>query len=465
MKKNPKQYIPRISLLLCLSLILINCDPDNQILYQSKQFSIHPNRVEQGSLTAIALNDKSIKSNYPISTEITESHWELDRSLSTLPKYESSSSLLNAIYNLAAEESDLIFPMNSIYTSNKKLQIASTSDLAYATVLSMAITHPNIAMKNLLNKVKHGKIIQDSGTGGAWPISSDRMIWSTAAWELYLSTGDLDWLKKAYFIIKNSTEDDLNVIWDYKNHLFKGEASFLNKREQSYPAWMEPKDIAESYSLNIQAIHYKSLNVLIKMGKILNKDTQKYEHVSHALKSSIKQKFWLTDKNLYAQFLYKSDHLTPSKKSESLGQSLLVLWDIVSPERKTDIVNNTPVTSYGIPCFSPQIETIPTYHNKAIWPFVQAFWNQAAARANNMEAVHWGISTSLRSTALFLTNKEYFHVSTGDFKNSEENQSAHIKSSTGLLSNYYKILLGLNYNENQLEFHPFIQENLKVAKN
>ena len=461
MKKNPNQYIPRLSLLLCLSLFLFNCNPDNQILYQSEHFSIHPNRVEQGDLTAIAINDESIKSNYPISTQSNETIWELSQNLDSLPKYESSSSLLNALYKLALDESEMIISNDTIFTSNKKIQAANTSDLAYATILSMAITHPKIAMKNLLNKVKHGKIVQNSGTGGSWPISSDRMIWSTAAWELYLSTGDLDWLKKAYFIIKNSTEDDLNVIWDYKNHLFKGEASFLNKREQSYPAWMEPKDIAESYSLNIQAIHYNSLKVLIKMGKILSKDTQKYEHVSHALKGSIKQKFWLTDKNRYSQFLYQSDHLSASKKSENLGEAMLVLWDIIPMERKTAIVNNTSVSAYGISCFSPQIANVPTYHNNAIWPFVQAFWNQAAAQTNNMEAVHWGLSSSLRSTALFLTNKEYFHMTTGDFKNSEKNQDAHLKSSTGLLSNYYKILLGLHYKENQLEFHPFIPREFK----
>ena len=35
-----------------------------------------------------------------------------------------------------------------------------------------------------------GRIIQDTGTGGSWPCSSDRVIWAVAAWRVYLATGD-----------------------------------------------------------------------------------------------------------------------------------------------------------------------------------------------------------------------------------------------------------------------------------
>ncbi len=37
-------------------------------------------------------------------------------------------------------------------------------------------------MKSLLRKVDPtGRIIQDTGTGGAYPCSTDRMIWAVAA--------------------------------------------------------------------------------------------------------------------------------------------------------------------------------------------------------------------------------------------------------------------------------------------
>jgi uncharacterized protein YyaL (SSP411 family) len=49
-----------------------------------------------------------------------------------------------------------------------------------------------------MQKVKNQRIIQDTGTGGSWPVSTDRMIWALAANEIYNVTGDTDWLKTAF---------------------------------------------------------------------------------------------------------------------------------------------------------------------------------------------------------------------------------------------------------------------------
>jgi hypothetical protein len=68
----------------------------------------------------------------------------------------------------------------------------------------MAILQPKVAIYSLMRKVKNGRIIQDTGTGGAYPVSSDRMICAVAAWTVYKITGDHDWLQKAYAIIKKS---------------------------------------------------------------------------------------------------------------------------------------------------------------------------------------------------------------------------------------------------------------------
>lgn len=49
-------------------------------------------------------------------------------------------------------------------------------------------------MKSLQARVRNGEVEQDTGTGGSWPISSDRVVWCIAAWEAYCLTGDGDWL-------------------------------------------------------------------------------------------------------------------------------------------------------------------------------------------------------------------------------------------------------------------------------
>nr|WP_320119799.1 hypothetical protein [uncultured Marinifilum sp.] len=461
MKKSPTQNIAQLFLLLCILLALTNCNPNNQTLYQSKKFTVFSNRVEQDKYVATAKNHKKIETNYTLDTKTLISKWELEKNLNHLPKYESNSTLLTALYNLSLEEVENNILPDSSFCSHQNAKNIATRDIGYSTILSLSITHPQIAINSLMKKVKYGKIIQDEGTGGSWPINSDRMIWSAAAWELYLNTGDIKWLKKAYFIIKNTTEDDLNIIWDYRKHLFKGEASYLNQAEQFYPKWMEPKDIYESYSLNIQSIHFQSLQVLIQMGKLLGKDTQKYQDICSALQKSINNKFWLENKNYFAQFIYNEKDWILSDKSEGLGESLSILWNISTPERQKLIVSNTPVGEFGIPCFSPQIPNVKAYHNRAIWPFVQAFWNQASAKTGNLEAVCWGLSGMIRSTALFLTNKENILLENGNFIQNDNNTNANLKSSSGFLSNYYRILLGLKYTKDQLEFHPVVPREFK----
>lgn len=453
-------FIPSlITLTISLSIILLNrCNPDDYILYQSSDFSVFPNRIEQGEYTATAHNDSHISSNYP---GLVSEEWKLESDLSKYPKYESNQVLLNAIYKLSLEEIEKNIAPDTTFNTGAKWKGVWTRDISYSVILALAITNPEISKKSLLKKVKHGKIIQDTGTGGSWPVSSDRMIWSSAAWELFKSTGDMDWLRKVYFIIKNSTEDDLNVVWDYQKHLFKGESSFLDWREQSYPKWMEPCDIFNSYSLGTQAVHHQSLQVLIKMGKELGKDVQKYEDISQALKRSINEELWLPEKKYFSQFLYGRKNQLPSDKSETLGEALMVIWDITNKQRQDELIANTPVTKFGTPCFYPQIPNIPAYHNEAIWPFVQAYWNWASAKVQNMKSVQWGIANMFRSSALFLTNKENLLIKNGDFNGTEINSDRQLWSVAGSLSTFYRILIGLNYTEEQLEFKPFIPREYK----
>ena len=78
-----------------------------------------------------------------------------------------------------------------------------TRDISYSILLALAAIEPQIARTSLLRKVERGRIIQDTGTGGSWPCSTDRMTWALAAWEIYLSTGDRDdWLAQSFEIIR-----------------------------------------------------------------------------------------------------------------------------------------------------------------------------------------------------------------------------------------------------------------------
>lgn len=111
-----------------------------------------------------------------------------------------------------------------------------TRDISYSIILSLSDLLPDISRISLMRKVDRlGRIVQDTGTGGSWPCSSDRVIWAVAAWKIYLATGDKDWLSQAYTTIKRSLEDDLAVTFDAETGLFRGESSCIDWRQQSYP--------------------------------------------------------------------------------------------------------------------------------------------------------------------------------------------------------------------------------------
>lgn len=437
------------------------CNPDDTPLYTSKSFQIYPNRVEQGPFLATAIDNKQIISNYSSSGISKDSVWILQKDISAYAQYESNHTLLNAIYNLSIEELEKNLAPDSTFNTGKKWKGVWTRDISYSTILALAFTNPELCMNSLLKKVKNDRIIQDTGTGGSWPISSDRMIWSVAAWEIYKVTGDSDWLRKVYFIIKNSTEDDLNVVWDYQKHLFKGETSFLDWREQTYPKWMDPKDIYNSYSFNTQLVHLKSLEVLIRMGKALSKDVQKYIHISEALKKSIRENFWIPEKKYFGQFIYSNKFPLLCNKSESLGEALSVIWNMTSGKEASNLINNTPKGEFGIPCIYPGIVNIEPYHNQATWPFVQAFWNWAASKTRNMDQLEWGMASILRSSALFLTNKENLLFENGDYKGTAINSDRQLWSVAGCLSLYYRNLLGISITQDELHFDPLIPRQYK----
>jgi glycogen debranching enzyme len=384
--------------------------------------------------------------------------WKLSKDISQLPKYSSEYLLSDAIYQLSLEEMLKAVEPDSTFRTGKEWAGVWTRDISYSIILAMANLQPQVAKYSLMRKVKNGQIIQDTGTGGSYPVSSDRMIWAVAAWELYKTTGDQEWLKYAYPIIKNSIEHDIKNIYDPRTGLVKGESSFLDWREQSYPYWMQPAEIYQSECLGTNAVHYQANKVLVEMANILHDKTtaEKHKKIAANIKKGINRYLWLPEKGYYGQYLYGRSHLMLSPRAESLGEALCVLFDIAENKNAEQVISNVPILDFGIPCFYPQIPNIPPYHNNAVWPFVQAYWALASAKAGNESSVLESIAAIYRPAALFLTNKENFVADNGDFKGTQINSSNMLWSLSGNLAIVYKIFFGLEFQSNKLVFHPFV---------
>ncbi|WP_201980647.1 MGH1-like glycoside hydrolase domain-containing protein [Hymenobacter rubidus] len=399
--------------------------------------------------------------NQPAAAKTTAQRWKKSINTDDFPQYSSDYPLADALYNLALEEARRAVEPDSTFRTGKEWAGVWTRDVSYSIILAQATLQPKVAMNSLLRKVsKDGRIIQDTGTGGAYPCSTDRIIWATAAWEIYQATGDEAWLRRVYPIIKQSIADDVQNAYDPATGLVRGESSFLDWREQTYPRWMQPVDIYQSENLGTNAVHYQANIVLAQMAARLGDPGTAAQHKRQAavIKDAINEHLWLDYQGYYGQYLYGRIHLVRSPKAEALGEALCVLFGVAEGERAQQVVSRTPTTPYGISCLYPQIPGIPAYHNDAVWPFVQSFWALAAARAGNEASLTESMAAIYRPAALFLTNKENFVARNGDFAGTQINSSNMLWSLSGSMGLVYKVLFGMQYEGDRLVFRPFVPQ-------
>ncbi|RTQ45892.1 glycogen debranching protein [Hymenobacter gummosus] len=409
----------------------------------------------------------------------TAKSWKASLDVSGLPQYESDYPLLDALYNLALEEAKRAVEPDGTFRTGQEWAGVWTRDISYSIILAQAAIQPEVAKTSLLRKVTpEGRIIQDTGTGGAYPVSTDRMIWAVAAWEVYLATGDEDWLRRVYPIVKKSlAEDTQNNIYDATrgnySGLVRGETSFLDWREQTYPKWMQPVDIYQSTALSTSVVHAEANYALMQMAWVLEPSragqqaatTAAYRRRRNTSGRGINTHLWREEQATYAAYRY--GRTTPERqllapRAEALGTALAVLFEeALEPEKA---IASTPVMDYGVPCVYPQTPGIPPYHNNAVWPFVQSFWGLAAAKAQNETAFLESIAAVSRPAALFLTNKENFVASNGDYAGTQVNSSNMLWSLSGTLGLVYKGLFGLRYEVEGLTFEPFVPQALRGTR-
>lgn len=383
--------------------------------------------------------------------------WARTVDLSSYPELTSSQRLQDAVYRLSLEELQQLVRSDGALSAGAKWPGVWTRDVALSTILSLAIVAPDAARQSLLAKVDStGRIIQDTGTGGSWPVSSDRMVWSLAAWEIYAMTGDRDWLRRSYDIARRSAEADLHAVRDPASGLFDGESSFLDWREQSYPRWMHPADIYRSQNLGTNAVHYAAYRTLGEMSRALGEPDGRWDVIADGIRSGMSTHLWLRDRGWFGQYRYGRAYLSTSPRAEGLGEAMAAIYGAASPAQRAQLLRSAPVVQYGVPTFWPFISGERFYHNATIWPFVTAYWTWAAADGGNTRAVQRGLDDATRAVALFLTNKENMVAATGHYEGTALNSDRQLWSVAGTLAGTYRVLFGMRLQPDLLAFHPMV---------
>ncbi len=358
-----------------------------------------------------------------------------------------------------------------------------TRDTAYSMDLSLASLDRFRALNSLQFKLStrrdienqdQPQIIQDTGTGGSYPISSDRVAWSFGARALLRQLqGETrsDFVLLAYEALRNTIEHDRQVIFDRQDGLYRGEQSFLDWREQSYPSWVadDPVQIGMSKALSTNCCHFHALQLTASLAGELGQTTaeQKYQQWAEDLLQAIRTHLYLPEQQLYSTFITTTFAPGPAHRYDLLGNALAILLDIADEQQATEIVSHYPHLPKGASVIWPQQRDTLIYHNEAIWPFVTAYWLRAAKKVENDRAVTLGISSLVRGAALSLSNMENFDAATGrveidsEQKEPQVNSPRQLWSVAGYLSTIHDVIFGLTWTDTGIRISPYITREFR----
>ncbi|WP_411138623.1 MGH1-like glycoside hydrolase domain-containing protein [Streptomyces sp. C10] len=406
------------------------------------------------------------------------------------PTLRSGSVLLDGLYAMAHDEakqnradriSDAKYndgkPIHcpgGCYITGKSWSYVWTRDVSYSADLGLTPADPERMRNTLAFKLSDRRdgsgdtqAIQDTGTGGSYPSSTDRVVWALGASEIldWLPDGERqDFAAKAYDAIRNTVEHDRKVVYDPQDGLYKGEHSFLDWREQSYPDWTKDDvaTIATSRSLSTNVVHWAAVDAAARLAAGTGDATAagKYRGWADRLASAIRTKFWLPGQGQFSQMLTTGLDASPARRYDALGTSLAVLTGIATPYQARQAVANYPQTPYGPSVLWPQQQDVPAYHNNAIWPFVTAYLMRAAAKTGNDRMAALQARSLVRGAVLFGTNKENLNLLDGGTK-TEINSDRQLWSVSGMLSMVQQSLFGIDARPDGLHIKPFLPAQLR----
>lgn len=282
-----------------------------------------------------------------------------------------------------------------------------TRDTAINTWNGAGLIMPEVALNTLLSVLEKTKETGEVRIGGQY---WDAIIWTQGAWAYYLYTGDKEFLGLALEAVKNSLKWFEATEFDSQTGLFRGPACY-GDGIAAYPdryaktggssfildwAKANPADAAKTgVGMPMQVLSTNCLyqNAYVLAGKMAAElgiaAPQSWIRKAEVLKQAIQKQLWSKE---LGRFRYFTDPWGGCDREEGLGHSFALMFGIVDAEQAESIFSKVHVTEYGIPCVWPTYERytepggdIFGRHSGTVWPHVQGFWAEAAARYHKAE--------------------------------------------------------------------------------
>ncbi|WP_346699537.1 MGH1-like glycoside hydrolase domain-containing protein [uncultured Alistipes sp.] len=311
----------------------------------------------------------------------------------------------------------------------------------------------------------------------------DKIIWVQGALYHFLLTRDTVFLREAYTCGANTIRQLEEEAYDKEYGLFTGSSVF----NDGVSAFEEPiYDVGKPNSSSVLAhnthgikclstncAYYMAYRALNEMHKVqTGSENPEFVEKARTLRNNIRRNFY----NPRGQLFYVIDeqgHI--HKHQEALGIAFAILSGAITPQEGHFTVIRNETTKYGIPSISPTFKRFskeyPGRHNRLIWPFVNAFYANAA-----LETGDWKIFEhefySMADLALDEDKGDYnfyeiFDPETGKPEGGHQSGKAqwHSRrhqtwSATGYMSMIHYGICGIRPQLQGLSFEPYLPQGI-----
>ena len=386
--------------------------------------------------------------------------------------------LAEAAYNLTMEEIyksinyDETF--GDVFYTGTNWHKVWTRDTAISMQYILSWLFPEISTNCAEAKVvgKDGNLTfeEDTGTGGSYPVSTDRIIMMLAVWETYLADGNKETLEYFYNVASNTIMQDYEVVYDKEAGLFRGETCGLDHRDKTYGDWTGEDDengivnIAESKAASTNIIFCQVMKILSESATILGKDeaeSKAWADLAADLEKAISDRLWLEDLGTYTSWEYPDWMGSPlAYKQDVLANGYAVWYNIGGQEKADSIMENHTLVPFGANTVYPQKNaerwTDYKYHDSGVWPGWEAILMIGAVNnenENNLLAEEiW--NSCVRGAVACLTNYEVIDYETGEGLHSTQQ----LWSVAATMAGYYRVLFGMEYTTDGITFDPYVPD-------
>lgn len=363
-----------------------------------------------------------------------------------------------------------------------------TRDAAINVWNGGGLLYPEVAMSTLLSVLERRDGELRIG-GEYW----DAVVWAPGAWSLYLVTGGRDFLALALEATRNSLAQFERTELDVELGLFRGAAvyadgisaypdSYADAGHHNIMGWRDltpaalaaPGEGLPMHALSTNCAYVHAYELAGAMAAELGVPADPaWAAQAAALRAAIDRHFWLPERGHYR---YLVDPQGNSDVQEGLGHAFAVLFGVADAEQRESIFREQHVTRAGLPCLWPPFSRYVRdghvgRHSGTVWPPIQAFWAEAAARGGRADLVGHELDALARHAVRDRQFYELYHPESGlPYGGLQERAGAGVElwepvahqtwSATGFLRIVLIVVAGIRLAPDGVRFEPLLPPGL-----